>query len=233
MTNTKNEIVWKPILLGEALLLQVLSRAIRNDPDRGWLQTLIQEEVFTESPLDVVSPEAEEGMGILQEWSVRNREGIPDDHFLELRADHTRLFIGPGKPIAPPWESVYFNEDRMIFQKQTVQVRNWFRRFGLEAEKVYQEPDDHIGLELSFLAALAKIGLEALEEKDEARFEELLQAQKDFLFEHPLQWVKTWSDLVVERAQTDYYRGLAKMIHGTLLALAATFDVKVPQESAR
>jgi len=231
MANINQDVDWQVTLLGEALLLELLSRAIRDVPDADWLHTLAVEDVFSEPPLEGSSPAFAEGQRLLVNWTQAHRESIPADEMLDLCTDHTHLFSGPGKPIAPPWESVYFNEDRMIFQEQTAQVRGWYRSFGLESEKVYQEPDDHIGLELSFLAALARKGIEALEMKDDARFQEYLQAQKDFLFQHPIQWVHIWSGLVDTHAKTDLYRGFAKMIHGSLLTLADMFGVEAPKES--
>lgn len=230
--NLKNN-DWQAVLLGESLLLGVLSKTIQNTPDRQWLQTLIDEDVFSESPLDAICLELQEGLAILQSWSEANRSGISDEQFLNLQTDYARLVIGPAQPLAPPWESVYFNEDRMIFQEQTVQVRNWYRQFGLEPEKLHQEPDDHVGLELSFLVYLAGLGLQALEAQDEVALQNSIEAQHRFLCEHPVKWVPAWCARVEQYARSDFYRGLGRTIRGALLVLASTFDVKIPQEVIR
>lgn len=224
---------WQSVLLGESLLLGVLSKAIQNAPDRQWLQTLVDEDVFSESPLDGTCQEIQDGLTLLQSWSETNRGGISDEQYLDLQTDYARLIIGPAQPLAPPWESVYFNEDHMIFQEQTVQVRNWYRRFGLEPEKLHQEPDDHVGLELSFLAYLAGLGLQAYEAQDEPKLLSSIQAQRQFISEHPVRWVPFWCARVEEYARSDFYRGLGRLIHGSLLVLASTFDVKIPREVAR
>lgn len=141
-----------------------------------------------------------------------------------------RLFIGPEKVLAPPWESVYFNDERNIFQEQTLQVRQWYRQFGLEPEKLHSEPDDHVGLEFAFLAHLARLALEALERDDTAAFDQYLDAQRRFLVEHPLQWVPLWATLVTENARTDFWRGVALLARGVTIALAQLHDVKLPKE---
>ena len=132
------------------------------------------------------------GLHLLQAWAQENRESISNERLTDLKTDYTRLFVGIVKPIAPPRVPVYFNENRMIFQEQTIQVRQWYRCLGLEPEKLHKEPDDHIGLELSFLAYLAKLGLQALEENDDVKFEQILQAQRQFISEHPLKWTPGW-----------------------------------------
>jgi TorA maturation chaperone TorD len=199
---------------------------IQSDPQREWLQSLIDQDVFSESPLESNHPDFVAGLHLLQTWAQESKEGISDQGLTDLKADYIRLFVGVGKTIAPPWESVHLNENRMIFQEQTLQVREWYRRFGVESENLYREPDDHIGLELAFLAHLAQLGLQALEENDEIKFGQTLQAQRQFISEHPLKWAPSWCELVEENAKTDFYRGLAKIISGTLFFLAESLEVQ-------
>jgi TorA maturation chaperone TorD len=227
--NAQDYSQWKETLIGEMLLLGVLSKLTQKDPERDWLQTLISEDVFSESPLESQHADLVAGLRGMQEWCKANESGISEEHLAALKADYTRIFIGIGKPVSPPWESVYFNEDRMIFQEQTLQVREWYRHFGLEAEKLYHEPDDHVGLELAFLAHLARLRVAALEENNEPEFEQLLGAQRQFLFEHPLTWIPYWCGKVEQHARTDFYRGLAQLIRGSLYTLAERLDVKSPE----
>ena len=221
---------WKMNLLGETLLLGVLGKALQDSPDRQWLQALIEQDVFSESPLEGTCLQLESSLIHLRSWSQENGKGLSDEQFTNLQIDHTRLFVGIGKTLAPPWESVYFNQDNTIFQEQTLQVRQWYRRFGVEPEKLYSEPDDHIGLELSFLAHLAKLGLQALEENNVTWFEQTLQAQRQFITEHPLKWVSDWCGLVNQHARTDFYRGLAVLTYGALLVIAQQFQTELPKE---
>jgi TorA maturation chaperone TorD len=143
------------------------------------------------------------------------------------------LFIGLGEGFAAPWESVYFSMDRLTFQEQTIEVRNWYRRFGLEAEKINNEPDDHFGLELLFLSHLAALGLQALHEQDQASFEELWSAQRDFTQQHLGAWALPWCNLVEANARTDFYKGLATLARGALSELSELLDIKLTKDFAR
>jgi putative dimethyl sulfoxide reductase chaperone len=221
---------WNEILVGETLQCGVLSRMIQAAPEPEWLQSLIDNDLFAAPPMKVKNQDMDTGLALLLVWSRENKEGLSDERLTDLTIDHTRLFVGAGQPLAPPWESVYFNEDRMIFQQQTLQVRQWYRRFDLEPEKLYQEPDDHIGLELSFLAHVAGLGIQAAEQGDDLKFDGYLQAQREFLSEHPLRWVQQWSRLAEKYAQTDFYRALAELIRGTLLSVAELLKVEMPKE---
>lgn len=216
-------------LVGEALVLGLLGKAFYEAPQREWLEGLIAEQVFTESPFGGEQPEIVRGLEILGQWAQSHAGGISDSDFTDLKLDYTRLFIGLEKMHTAPWESVYFNRERMVFQEQTIQVRNWYSRFGLQAEKLNKEPDDHIGLEFLFVAHLASLALQAMERNDKKSLDEILQAQRDFLSEHLLQWGPGWCRLVIEHASTDFYRGMAHLAQGALSALAEASQIEMPK----
>lgn len=215
---------WNDVLTGEMLTFALLSKTFYVYPDQAWLQSLGEGEVFAEAPFASEQPAVINALALLQKWS----QGIADQAIEDVRVDYTRLFIGPGKVLTPPWESVHFSEERLTFQQETLQVREWYRRFGLQVEKLYQEPDDHIGLEFEFIAHLAKLGLVALEQNDQTRFDELLDAQKKFLVEHPARWAFDWCAQVEEHAQTDFYRGMVMLTRGALTELIQVLGVKIP-----
>ena len=231
MTDISTIIVpeWTETLTGEALLFGLLGRVFYTYPsqeERAWLQSLIEEQVFSETPFAPEQPDVIEGLHMLQAWS---NDVLDDRAFEDLQSDYTRLFIGPGEVIVPPWESVYFNKERLIFQEQTLEVRSWYRRFGLEAEHLHREPDDHIGLELAFLVHLAQLGLTEPEDGDQqANLEQILQAQKDFLSEHLLRWGSAFCNQVCDKANTLFYRGAAQLTHGALAELTQLFQIELP-----
>lgn len=211
---------WAETLTGEMLLFGLLGRAFQNFPapgERPWMQTLVDQDMFQEAPFAASRPDVAEGLQLLQAWS---RAGLSDESFEAVQDDYTALFIGPAKVQVAPWESVYFSQERLTFQEQTLEVRGWYRRFGLESERIYQEPDDHIGLELAFLSHLAQRGMAALEGGDEAEHTRLLKAQRDFLDQHPGRWAASFCQGVLEHARTPFYKGLALLTRGALAELA-------------
>lgn len=216
-------------LVGEALLFGLLGRVLYGELDKAWLESLIAEDVFGEAPFGAGQIETQHGLELLSRWSTENHNGISEQEFKNMKADQLRLLVGIDRVLAPVWESVYFNESRLVFQKETLEVREWFARFGLQIERIHKEPDDHIGLELSFIAHLASRALQIVEE-DQTTFDELLQAQRDFLSEHLLRWGPVWAKLVKQHADTDFYRGIAHLTHGALLAAAEILQVKLPKE---
>jgi putative dimethyl sulfoxide reductase chaperone len=222
---------WTARVAGQALVFQLLGKLVYEPPEADWLQSLAGEAVFDEIPFAAAQPEVITGLGLLQAWTRAYRAGEPSASFEALRADYTRLFVGLGQVLAPPWESVQVDEEGMLFQEETLQVRAWYRRFGLEAERLYQEPDDHAGLELAFLAHLAQLALAAQSEGSPARLRELLEAQGAFLRTHASRWIFKWCAQVHEHARTDFYRGVAHLTAGALTELTAALRPVVPLET--
>jgi TorA maturation chaperone TorD len=217
------ELNWNEILTGEMLTFALLGKAFYVYPEPAWLESLVAEEVFADTPFASAQPQVVSALQLLQAWS----KNVTPTSIDNVRTDYSRLFIGPGKVITPPWESVYFSVERLTFQRETLQVREWYRRFGLQAEKLYQEPDDHIGLELEFMAHLARLGLLALEQNDQAKFDQAIDAQKKFLTEHLGHWVLGWCEQVERNARTDFYRGIAMLTSGAVNEVAGVLSVSI------
>lgn len=218
---------WNQVLVGEILTFGLIGKSFYVYPEKDWLQSLIEGDLFAEAPFASEQSDVIAALATLRAWGEQNRAGLTDVAFDEIRVDYTRLFIGPGTVIAPPWESVHFSEERLTFQEQTLQVRDWYRRFGLRAEKIYHEPDDHIGLQLEFIAHLARLGLAAAEQNDEAALENAVKAQREFLSEHLFRWVTGWCDLVEKNAHTDFYRGMARLCKGVMIETASVLDAQI------
>jgi putative dimethyl sulfoxide reductase chaperone len=210
---------WHTILTGELLLAGLLGKVLYTFPDRDLLAIISEEDFFADVPFAETQRAVQSGLALLQNWSQAQKSVPPEETLSQLQADYTHLFIGPGKVLAPLWESVHYGEERLVFQQETLAVRQWYQRFGLEAVDLYHEPDDHIGLELAFLAHLAGRALAALEQGESQTLALLLQAQRQFLSEHLFKWAFGWCALVGEHAQTDFYRGIAQLVEGALTEL--------------
>lgn len=212
-------------LAGEVLFLGLFGKMIYTYPASDnasieWFQYIMDEDLFSDPPFAKDQPNIQHGMQLLKDW-VNSKRGLPiKDTISELQVDHTRLFVCVGEIIAPPWESAYFNEKRLLQQEQMLQVRKWYRRYGLVVEQLYKEPDDHIGLELLFISYLANQILQAQDSGDDDRYAVLLNAHHAFLKEHLLLWGPLWCDQVDKYAQTNYYRGIGLAVKGALAELA-------------
>ena len=196
--------------------------------------TLFASRVLCDSPDGVLLAQLSTP-GVLEEWplkSLQDRMGqaelmasMASKESLQLiHLDHQRLFLGPERLLACPYESVYLNPEHLTFGSQTLAVRAWYHRYGLSAPAQGREPDDHIGLELGFVSFLIMRALEAAERGDDALLREHSDAVGLFLEEHLLLWAYECLDHVALHAQTHFYRGVGLLTRGILYALERNFD---------
>ena len=215
---------WVTQFEGQMLVCGMLAKAFYGVPDRTWLDMLSRERIFDSIPFGSDLPEIASALGCLQRWTEEVSDGLDEEMFASVSDDYNRLFVGPHQLLAAPWESVYTNKDRAVFQRETVSVKNWYLRFDLALATEYNEPADHVGLEFGFLAHLAELTIVASDIRDGVEVKRLIDAQRGFLANHMLPWVPRWADEVVEHARTDLYRGLAWLARGTTLEAGSFFS---------
>ena len=201
-----------------ALALKLQAIAFYLPPSEPFVASLLGDDLLAEWPLAPDYPATRRGLQLLHNALGG---GEPPALLTVLRADYTALFVGVDHVTAPPWESVYLSRDHLLFDTQTLEVRAFYARFGLQIPKLDREPDDHIGFELLFLSHLMEQAAQALEHDDASAADYLLAAAQDFVQAHPRRWVDLFAARVDRHARSDYYRGWAQLLLGSLAALPA------------
>jgi TorA maturation chaperone TorD len=206
-------------LVGESLYLTLLSRLLAKAPSPELLKGIVTDALLADMPFAREQPSTVEGLRLVDEWATNCASESVND----VQADHFRLFIGVGMPTAPLWESAYFGaEGNLVFQKETLLVRDWYRRYGLQVRDLHHDPDDNLAYELEFMAELATCACKAFEAGNEAEGLGFVAAQAAFLDEHPYRWAFEWCTMVQSHAKTKFYRGVAKLVAGALEELTDT-----------
>ena len=113
----------------------LLARLFGEEPDPDFLRELHRRQVFMTFLYADENPEVREGTQRVAAH-LAELETLGEDGFEALRWDYTRLFIGPDRLPAPPWESAYLTEERLLFQEPTLEVRRAYRKYGLLPTKV-------------------------------------------------------------------------------------------------
>ncbi|MCL2808360.1 MAG: molecular chaperone TorD family protein [Coriobacteriia bacterium] len=211
-----------------ALLLAVLGVLIYEEPSSERLEILLEEGFFTDTPFSAEqytgdAPEMSEGLDLLNEWSKQAAAAGLEATVSDLASEWARLLVGIGTPVAPPWASFYLERDSLLFSKSTLEVREWYARYGLELERKHREPDDHLGLMLQFLSMLVSRECDALKAEDTASATELMREQETFLNEFISPWISLWQQRVASDERSTFYRGLSLLIGGMLSLLASRF----------
>ena len=148
-----------------------------------------------------------------------------DDGQLELLAVvFDRVFFGMGPRSAQkafPYESVYTSEGGLMMQEAYAEVLHVYRNAGFAKNPGFKEPEDHLAVELAFMALLCGRAVEALRAGDEAGAERRLRAQREFLCDHLLNWIDRFTADVRKAAEDGFYFDLATFTEDFLTADAA------------
>ena len=133
-----------------------------------------------------------------------------------LGAEFTRLVSGiqEGLGPPPPFESVW-RENRLIGES-TVAVIEAYARAGFADIDPEAGPQDHVGVELKFIALLALREAQAWQADDTSAARQRASQQLDFLHAHLGAWAPRWADAIIEQAREPLYAALAGLLKAGL-----------------
>ncbi|MES9937363.1 MAG: molecular chaperone TorD family protein [Sedimenticola sp.] len=182
--------------------ISMLATLHDREPDSAMLQ-LLKEEHFPEGlGLRLIGEPGSRALDLV----TQSREALPDEIdgtiLDELAADYADIYLNHSIQ-ASPLESVWTDDESLACQDSMFQVRSWYSRYGLMAEDWRVRSDDHLVLQLQFLAHLF-----SLEKEDE---HEHLGDVARFMDEHLLRWLTSFAERVMARCRTPYFAGIAML----------------------
>ena len=177
-----------------------------NPPDSDHLATLPEPD--GETPLDPLDEAWQE---------LSSARPVLDPASLErLGVEFTRLFSGlqEGLGPPPPFESVW-REDRLIGES-TVAVIESYAQAGFADIEPVAGPQDHIAVELKFIALLALRETEAWRANQPDQAGQRLIQQRDFLDHHLTTWAPRWASTLALDSREPLFTALAGLLKAGL-----------------
>ncbi|MCB2218739.1 MAG: molecular chaperone TorD family protein [Desulfobulbaceae bacterium] len=133
-----------------------------------------------------------------------------------LATEYAVLFLlGFGKSVSL-YESVYVSPKALIMQESRDQVLALYKKEGLARTPNLDVPEDHLAIELDFMGYLVGQANQALENYNRQLAKDYLNMADGFLSQHLLKWVPRLCQDLEQMANSDFYKGIAK-ITGELL----------------
>lgn len=160
-------------------------------------------------------PEYSEALAPLVESMARIMQRIEGDSpscaIQELKDEYTRLYLNPEKLEAPPWESMYTSNEKVLFQERTLIIRNIYRENGFLPADYPSVADDHLALELAFMAKLGERAKASFANGEEPLLLQDLAVSRSFLEEHLLLWTPLYVSDLLGASPGGFYPCLAKV----------------------
>ncbi|MCD1207557.1 molecular chaperone TorD [Vibrio cholerae] len=136
-----------------------------------------------------------------------NRLQDRQDAQLELAADFCDLFLKSDRDSALPYASVYADKG-LLNGKPAQQMRELLGAHGVKVEQNLNEPEDHLAIQLDFLAHLA---ISANQIEHSAQLSLALQAQSDFISQHLLTWLPAFAERCTQFDAFGLYSAAARL----------------------
>lgn len=174
---------------------------------------VLTETFWSEFPLESANAQMTAGLEQLNHCSSKLAKLSQEKALEEVMVEYTSLFIGPGVPAAPPYESFYHSDRRLIFGQPTVEMKEVLSKHGLESKKKDKQPEDHIGLELMILSVMT----EQLKELKVDQQVSNIKEQISFIDKHLLSWISELCQDAKANRTIGFYGAFIELIWGVLL----------------
>jgi TorA maturation chaperone TorD len=126
---------------------------------------------------------------------------------VEYQTEFTRLFIGPGKAPAYPYECAYRTPHGLMMQEITSDVRKFYLEKGLVMQRLNAIPDDHLGAELEFFLYMSQ---QMLEQPEKAIT--FAETQREFMQKHILSWLDDFVADILANTDNPFFTHLASLL---------------------
>jgi len=186
----------------------------------------------TENMMSIYFTENAPSYEIFRELVLTMKTEPLDSLIEKLRDEYTRVFVGPMKLPAPPWESVYVNKEDSLFTQCTLDVRSSYLQYGFLPANYPNEPDDHLALEIDFIRHLTILTIEELSKNNYLKVKKLLEDQRQFLKNHLLLWVDDFNSRLSKYSHSLFYLPLTSILVELLKKdeeLIQEFLIELPQ----
>jgi len=192
MDNATQEILKK-----RAHLYNLLSRLYEREVDAPLLEYMLSSSLSAADgqilPLDYVNQAVSQGIAQATQ---------------DLAAEFTALFIGGSrKRRVFPYESVYTSAEHLLMQEARDAVSAIYKDMQLGRHEGFREPEDHLALELAYMAHLNMQAAQAIQLES---IQHALDLQQSFFRRHLMVWAPQFCADLKKATNSAFYAWLAE-----------------------
>ena len=185
----------------------LLSRLVSEAPHRSFLEEISA--TLAGAPLNLDAP-----LGVETAMLLESLAGVDfsEDGLNTLRVEHTRLLgaLGESYGAPAPYESV--SRPGTAAGESCAAVVRCYADAGFDPPLPGDGPADSLASELRFLALACYRESRAWSAEDRPEAFAWAEVERQFLDDHVLQWVPRHCEALCLRAETPYFRAVARLI---------------------
>ncbi|MCL1846511.1 MAG: molecular chaperone TorD family protein [Coriobacteriia bacterium] len=137
----------------------------------------------------------------------------------ELASDYNICFTAKEtnkEEVAIPRACVFIGEEELLNLEPYNEAYRLFRAEKIGKKTGVDLPEDHLSLELEFLAILSERAAQALEADNREEAIRCLELSREFITDHILVWYDSFRELALKILITRFYQGAIKATKGYL-----------------
>jgi TorA maturation chaperone TorD len=192
-----------------------LSRSFSREVDKPFLQSLFDVSHSLQGSLkDIDESSLGRGRDLLKSFCSEIRTADAEVVLGDLARHYAFLFLGVGSENVALCESAYRNERGLLFQNAYFDILEKYREVGLGKREDFPEPEDHLSLELAYMAHLSHRTISSIQTGKEEEMKKYYQYQKNFLKDHLLLWIPQFARSLSEISPSKFYEALTCLLEG-------------------
>jgi TorA maturation chaperone TorD len=200
------------------MLYLFLSRAFSKETDQAFLgnasKILDSLETLSEVREITHGEDIQRGKDLLREFFKEIQGKEEEEVLIDLSREYAASFLGVGDETVSLCESVYQGKTGSLFQESYFEVKERYAGIGMEKSESFSEPEDHLSVELAYMAILCRLTTESGETGGPQI--NYLRGQREFLQEHMIPWVPAFLKRLKEVNVSPFYKAWGYILNGYL-----------------
>jgi len=186
-------------------LYNLLSRLYEREVDEPLLEQILS-----------ISQSAGNGNMLPPDFAAQAASNGAEQTTQELAAEFTALFIGGRRNRRVfPYESVYTSAERLLMQDARDEVAAIYQDAQISRREDFREPEDHLALELAYMAHLNTQASQAVEAE---AVQHAIDLQLSFYRRHLMVWAPEFCADLKKATRSAFYAWLAEFTNDFLAA---------------
>jgi TorA maturation chaperone TorD len=219
----------KNIIVAREGIYLFLSRVFMFEVDNEFLTTIVAiQPTINALASSQQGTELQKAGELLQVFSKKAAiaEGEERDRMLtDLAVDYASLFLVPGfSRQVYPWESAYFSQPPRMFGEPYHQMVAAYKKVGYEKPQNFKDAEDHVALELDFMAYLCRLARAGIEAGNVEYAVGYLKLQKEFLQDHLNRWAGKLCTGIIDKSESQFYKAIGMLMRSFLARESQTVD---------
>ena len=154
----------------------------------------------------------QKGQELLKEFFMKIEGARTEETLSHLSREYANSFLGVGEKTAALCESVYVGHSGSLFQEPYFQVKKTYQTINMEKSEHYSEPDDHLSVELAYMATLCRLIIDS-GDNGGAQLG-YLRSQREFTQKHLIRWLPALLERLKEINTSTFYKGWSHILNG-------------------